>query len=197
MKGHLNNKKYLKILATSRDLFWKHGFKRVSIEEVCEKAEVSKMTFYRFFPNKIELAKVVFDQAASQGLQKFKNILNEDSTPSEKIRKIVLIKMDDTNKISTEFLQDFYNDRELGLKEYIDEKTRLSWNEILNDFKQAQEKGWFRSDMKPEFLFYFSQKMGELLVDENLMKLYHSPQELVIELTNFFAYGISPRDPST
>ncbi len=195
MKDHSNNKKYLKILATSRDLFWKHGFKRVSIEEVCLKAKVSKMTFYRFFPNKIELAKAVFDLVANEGLQKFKNVLTEDSTSSEKIRKIMLMKMDGTHNISKEFLQDFYNDRELGLKEYIDEKTRLSWNEILNDFKQAQEKGWFRSDMKPEFLFYFSQKMGELLVDENLLKLYRTPQELILELTNFFAYGISPRDP--
>jgi AcrR family transcriptional regulator len=190
-----NNKKYQQILATGRDLFWKHGFKRVSIEEVCLKAEVSKMTFYRFFPNKIELAKAVFDQVVNEGLQKFKDILHEDSTSSEKIRKIMLMKMDGTHNISKEFLQDFYNDRELGLKEYIDEKTRQSWSEILNDFKQAQEKGWFRSDMKPEFLFYFSQKMGELLIDENLLKLYHTPQELILELTNFFAYGISPRDP--
>ena len=103
--------------------------------------------------------------------------------------------MDGTHGISKEFLQDFYNDRELGLKEYIAEKTTQSWSEILNDFKQAQEKGWFRSDLKPEFLFYFSQKMGELLIDENLVKLYHTPQELILELTNFFAYGISPRDP--
>ncbi len=197
MKDHSNNKKYLKILETGRDLFWKHGFKRVSIEEICLKAEASKMTFYRFFPNKIELAKAVFDQVANEGLQKFKNILTEDSTSSEKIRKIMLMKMDGTHNISKEFLQDFYNDRELGLKEYIEDKTRQSWNEILNDFKQAQEKGWFRSDMKPEFLFYFSQKMGELLVDENLLKLYRTPQELILELTNFFAYGISPRDPIT
>ena len=191
------NRKKLQILATARVLFWKHGFRRVSIEEICQQAEVSKMTFYRFFPNKIELAKAVFDQVANEGLQKFKNVLTEDSTSSEKIRKIMLMKMDGTHNISKEFLQDFYNDRELGLKEYIDAKTRQSWNEMLNDFKQAQEKGWFRSDMKPEFLFYFSQKMGELLVDENLLKLYRTPQELILELTNFFAYGISPRDPIT
>lgn len=192
----MNNKKHLKILATGRDLFWKHGFKRVSIEEICQKAEVSKMTFYRIFPNKIELAKAVFDKEANEGLRKFKDVLNEESTSSEKIRKIMLMKMDGTHNISNEFLQDFYNDRELGLKEYIEEKTRQSWNEILDDFKQAQEKGWFRSDMKPEFLFYFSQKMGELLVDENLVKLYRTPQQLLLELTNFFAYGISPRDPT-
>jgi AcrR family transcriptional regulator len=197
LKGHLNNKKHLKILETSRDLFWRHGFKRVSIEEICLKAEVSKMTFYRIFPNKVELAKAVFDKEVNEGLRKFKAVLNEESTSSEKIRKIMLMKMDGTHNISNEFLQDFYNDRELGLKEYIEEKTRQSWNEILDDFKQAQQKGWFRSDMKPEFLFFFSQKMGELIVDENLMKLYRTPQELLSELTNFFAYGISPRDPIT
>jgi AcrR family transcriptional regulator len=51
--GRPTNQKYLKILAAGRDLFWKHGFKRVTIEEVCREAGASKMTFYKFFENKI------------------------------------------------------------------------------------------------------------------------------------------------
>lgn len=192
MEEAIKTKKYAEILAAGRDLFWKHGFRRVSIEEICRQAGASKMTFYRFFPNKIALAKAVFDREVSEGLIKFRNILRDRSGSSEKIRKIFLMKMDGTHLISREFLQDFYADRELGLKEYIEEKTRESWNEILTDFRYAQQEGWFRRDLKPEFLFYFSQKMGEMLTDEKLLCLYGDPQELIRELTNFFSYGISP-----
>jgi AcrR family transcriptional regulator len=189
-----SNKKYQKLITTAHELFWKHGFRRVSIEEICRKAGISKMTYYRFFPNKIELAKSVFDQVVDEGVRKFKIIMASEISPSEKIKKILLLKLEGTNDISQEFLQDFYRNPELGLAEYIEEKTRNSWNEILSDFKHAQQSGWFRNDMKPEFLYYFSQRLAEVLTDEKLMKLYDTPQDLVMELTNFFTYGISPHD---
>lgn len=191
---HTSNKKYVQLLAAARDLFWKHGFRRISIEEVCQKADVSKMTFYRFFANKIELAKAVFDKEVTEGLQRFRDILAEDSTPDEKIRRMLVMKVQGTDHISREFLQDFYADKELGLKDFIEQKTRETWNEMLADFTQAQERGIFRKDMKPEFLIYFSQKMTELITDEKLLSLYNSPQDLVMELTNFVSYGISPRN---
>jgi AcrR family transcriptional regulator len=52
---HQDNKKYQDLLNTARELFFKHGTKRVTIEEICEKADVSKMTFYKFFRNKEDL----------------------------------------------------------------------------------------------------------------------------------------------
>lgn len=192
MKDHSKSAKYRSIVASAKTLFWKHGFRRVSIEEVCQHAGVSKMTFYRFFPNKVELARTVFDQEAEKGLQQFRNILHEDTSSAEKIRKIVQTKMQGTNDISREFIQDFYANRELGLKEYIEEKTARLWAEMLQDFRLAQEKGWFRRDLKPEFLFFFSQKVADIMTDERLMAMYNTPQELVGEITRFFTYGISP-----
>jgi len=193
-KDEKTSKKYTQLLSTGKQLFWKYGFRRVSIEEICQEAGISKMTFYRFFPNKMELAKTVFDQVANEGLQEFRSIIHENSTASEKIRKIVLMKQKGVNDVSKEFLKDFYSSPELGLKAYIEEKTRVMWNEMLNDFRETQEKGWFRKDMKPEFLFYISQKAGEMLNDEQLSQMYDTPQELLIEITNFFAYGISPHE---
>ncbi len=187
------NKKYRQILATGRELFWKHGFRRVSIEEVCKKAGTSKMTFYRYFPNKVALAKAVFDQEMERGLEKFRLILSEDSDAREKIHKMVLLDMESTQNISREFLQDFYGNREPDLQAYIEKRTKQVWDETLGDFKDAQQKGWFRKDFKPEFLFFLLQKMGTLITDEKVLALYPSPQDVVMELSNFVAYGITPR----
>jgi len=41
------NQKYNQIIDTSKKLFWKYGIKRVTIEEICREAGVSKMTFYK------------------------------------------------------------------------------------------------------------------------------------------------------
>jgi len=194
MENKLQHKKYHDLLQTARELFWKHGFRRVSVEEICKKAGVSKMTYYRFFPNKLELAKTVFDNVVDEGVKQFKNIMAEKSSSSEKIKKLIRMKLDGTNEISQEFLVDFYSCPELGLTSYIEEKTRNVWAVLMEDFRQAQQKGQFRSDMKPEFYFYMAQKLGEIYNDKKLSALYHSPHELIMELVNFFMYGISPHE---
>jgi AcrR family transcriptional regulator len=188
------SKKYEDILKTARDLFWKYGFKRVSIEEICRKANASKMTFYRFFPNKTELARCVFDHEANRGVADFKAIMTENAAPAEKIKKIMLLKLNGTNDISHEFLMDFYNNPELGLKDHIEETTRRIWTEILEDFKRAQADGTFRKDFKPEFLLYLSQKIADMMNDEKIASLFNNPQDMIMELTSFFVYGISPHE---
>jgi AcrR family transcriptional regulator len=192
MKDFTNNKKYIAIMLASSSLFWKYGFRRVTIDEICREAKTSKMTFYSFFPNKLELAKAVFDKEANEGLRKFREILKEDILPAEKLKKILQLKIDGTNDISSEFLNDFYNNPELGLTTYIEEKSRKIWAETLELFKEGQKEGWIRKDMKVEFMFYFMQKSTPLVTDKELLKLYYSPQELIVELANMFLYGISP-----
>ena len=151
------------------------------------------MTFYRFFANKAELAKAVFDKEANDGLTRFRQILTEPCDPAERIRKIIMMKVEGAHEISREFLQDFYGDRELGLKSHIEKRTQEMWVTIVDEFKDAQRKGYFRADFKPEFLLFFSQRMGEWISDERLLGLYPSPQALVMELIKFVSYGITPR----
>jgi len=189
-----NNPKYQQLISTGRALFWKYGFKKVSIQEICKEAGLSKMTYYRFFQNKIELAKAVFDLEVEKGVTTFRNILQEKISPPEKIKKIIAMKQEGLNGVSKEFIQDFYGSDDPELKTFIQEKTSTSWNEMLADIKKAQKKGIFRKDMKPEFLFFFAQKASELLHDPQLSKFYDSPQDLLLELSKFLAYGISPHD---
>jgi len=193
MEDFTNNKKYKSILETSKDLFWKYGFRRVTIEEICRKANTSKMTFYRFFPNKIEVAKAVFDRVAAEGLTNFKNILQEESSPSEKMKKVLQLKLEGTNNISNEFLADFYNTPELGLTPYIEERTKAIWSETLSLFRLGQDEGWIRKDMNVEFMFLVLQKTTPLITDNEMLKLCGSPQDLIMEFANMFLYGILPK----
>ena len=194
MKDIYSSPKRKNLLETGKKLFWKYGFRRVSVEEICKKAEVSKMTFYRCFENKTEFAKTIFSDAVSEGIKKFNEILIADITSSEKLHRIILMKLEGVDNISQEFLIDFYSSPDTELKIFVEETTRSSWDEIIKGFRFAQEKGWFRKDFKPEFLFYISQRISPMVNDENLLKLYDNPQDLIIEFTNFFTYGISPHD---
>lgn len=192
MEEIAQNKKYLDIIQAARTLFWKHGFKRVSIEEICREAKTSKMTFYKFFANKLELAKAVFDFVVNDSVATFKTVLHETSSASELIGQMLQMKKEGIHEISKEFITDFYTNPELGLKDYIEEKTRTVWAEMIGDFKLAQERGILRIDLNIEFFVYFTQKFSDLLNDPYLNKIYPNPQDLIMELTRFSAYGISP-----
>jgi AcrR family transcriptional regulator len=194
MTNPKNAAKYNAMMQTAHDLFWKHGFKRVTIEEVCRKANISKMTFYKYFPNKFELAKAVFDVVLEDGLAKFKSLMTEDLSVNERIRGILMLKMEGTTNVSHEFIQDFYRNPELGLSSYIEQKTKEYWQNIIEDFRTGQNKGWFREDFKPEIILFAGQKLIELANDERILQLYNNPQELIMEMANLIAYGISPRE---
>jgi hypothetical protein len=64
---------------------------------------------------------------------------------------------------------------------------------IMRDYLDAQQRGDIRADIKPEFILYFLNKIVEMARDEDLERMYSTPQDLIMELTNFFFYGILPR----
>lgn len=193
MNSFKDNPKYISLKRTARELFWKHGFRRVSIQEICMKAEVSKMTFYKFFSNKAELAKQVFKDEVNEGIVKFNRLIDEDIPVKEKIEKLIMLKAEGTENISKEFMQDFYLGTEPELKAFVEETTREAWTHMLAGWKKAQRAGIFRDDLKPEFLIHVGFAIVELMKDEKLTALFSSPQELILEFTKFIAYGITSR----
>ncbi len=182
------------LLIKAKDLFWKHGFRKVSVEEICKEAGVSKMTFYRHYSNKLEIAKAVYDMVVDDNLEKFETLMATEKSPGELMKKMIVMKYEGVNDISMEFLKDFYNNPELGLSSYIEQKTKTVWTGIVESIKIAQKKGLFRKDFKPEILLIISGKMIEIIKDENLLKLYDKPEDLIMEMTNLITYGISPHD---
>lgn len=189
----VSRKKVKALMDTARDLFWKHGLKRVTVEEICEKAGVSKMTFYRHFDNKTDLAKAVYIKVVEESRLQFKSIFTDESTTTaKKLELMVKLKLDGTHEISREFLNDFYSSPELGMAEFVTNISTRVWDEMVTDFKNAQEEGWFRNDFKPEAFFIMSQKLSELVNNDNFQHLFSTPQEMIMEMTRIFTYGIMP-----
>jgi AcrR family transcriptional regulator len=188
-----NNTKYQDILQTAHDLFWKHGIKRVTIQEVCREANVSKMTFYRLFDNKVDLAKKVLQQMFDEGLEKYRALMAEDISFEEKVKRQIMAKFEGTKEISSELVKDIYTDKSLGLHDYWEERRMEMVNLVLEDYAQAQKKGWIRKDINLNFIFYFNGKVAEWIYDPVLKSMYDTDQDAIMEITKIFFYGIFPR----
>jgi len=189
-----SNPKRAQILTTGKELFWKFGFKRVTIEEICREAGVSKMTFYKFFPNKLELATAILDIIFEENLAKIRKLSDDHETPEKTFKKILQLKSEGTRGIGEEFIKDLYTDTDKGLKAYMEEKTNLMFDEIINVYNKGKEDGWIRKDLNIPFFFTYIRKSMESLSNDELLTYFDTPQELIMELTNLFLYGIIPHE---
>ena len=190
------NKKYVQIVNTAKELFWKYGIKRVTIEEICATAGVSKMTFYKFFTNKYTLVRHILDRIFDESLSKYNSIMASDQNYKDKVSDLVVLKMESTKEISHEFLSDFYNLEDTELKAYMQQKKEENLTLMMNDIILAQKSGDIRAGIKPEFIMYFLNHLSAMGEDPSIKALYPNAQDMILELMNFYFYGILPRSDS-
>ena len=182
----------IRLTEAGHELFWKFGFKKVTVEDVCKKAGVSKMSFYRYYENKTELAKRVLDNVISDGVVKFREIMTDDDTAVNKMHRFIDLKIEGTNNISKEFIADIYGDMGSEIQQYMAKLTAHTITTMIEEFRNAQSRGVFNSNFKPELLFALSNSYIELIKSPALSSLYANPQEMIVELVNLITFGIAP-----
>ena len=185
------NKSQIAIVNSAKTLFWKYGIRKVSVEEICMEAGISKMTFYRNFTNKNEVANKLLDQIVNASISEYRTIMNQDIPFSDKVHQLIQLKHRRSNGISQEFLNDVYM-HYTHLKNRLEEYREQMLKDIIRDLKKAQKKGEIRKDIKPAFILYMLNLLNEKLLDEQLIAIYNNTSDLIMELTKFFFYGISP-----
>lgn len=183
------------IVDTALDLFQQFGIKRIPVEEICKTAGVSKMTFYKYFKNKNELVRFMWEKGFEQSLEKFDEIQALDISFEKKLQLILRMKEESTAKISHQFALDYFY-ASPDLKDFFEKLSRESISRFLSFIKNAQEKGEVRSDLRPEFLLAVINIIKIMVKDETLINSYSNYQDFVMEVNNFIFYGVLPRPAS-
>ena len=192
-KRHSKGKKYQNLLETSRDLFLRYGIKRVTVEEICETAGISKMTFYKHFKNKLDLALFILNREFEEGLNRYKRIMDRDVPYSEKAKEIIKLKLESSEDIGEEILKDLMASSIPEVAEMMQKITEENFKLFLEDMIAAQKKGEIRKEINPHFIIAMLGRMQELAADDMVLSMYESPQALSSEIINFFFYGILTR----
>lgn len=193
MSDHSQNIKYQHILSSGKELFWKHGIKRVSVEEICSQAKVSKMTFYKFFKNKKALVIAILENTVGVALEDYKELINQDCSFTDKIAQILKMKLEGSKDISQEFILDIYQNQSMGLLPYMEELGKKSLALTMAFLLDSQKKGLIRQDIKVDFILYYFNQMMAMTTDPELLSKYEKPQDLIMESTEFFFYGIGAK----
>ena len=180
----------IKIRNAARDLFKKYGLKKVSIEDICNLAKVSKMTFYRSFSNKSDIAYKVIEYELIVGQNTYDEIMNSNMDFKQKIHDIIQKKNENSQGISMEFLNDIFNSEEAEIQNLIQSHTELSIQKVRVFFMEAKENNYIRKEINIELLILMINSFAQKMKDPTFLSIFQSPEEAVREINNFFFYGI-------
>jgi len=178
------SKKREQIVPTAESLFSRFGAKRVTVEEVCREAGVSKMTFYKYFPNKVELVRSIRDEWVEEGFKKFDEIKSMDLPFPEKINLMTRWKVEFTSRVNAEFIRELVS---------TDDVIAQVKRRYLNNITDAQKKGEIRSDIDPEFLWLVVEKLGELVKEESWKSVFSELSQYQRQLRTLLWYGLLTR----
>ncbi len=185
--------KFRKLVQTARDLFFRHGIRRVTIEEICQEAGVSRMMFYRYFQNKDAIAMYILDQIYSDAWSKFDEILAQDIPFEEKIRRIAVVKMEMADEYSMEFLNELLTDEDSERGKLLIQKRKETYEFTRKIYTDAQERGDIRKDIRVDLIMFMMEYSLEIVRDERVQSMYPDMSELVREIFALLFYGILSR----
>jgi len=177
---------------TAKDLFWKHGFKKVSIDEICKKSNVSRKTFYTFYENKNALVIFIFHDTI-ESIKSINNQIFEADIPfTLKLEQILIRKIKMSESMSLEFIADFYNPDAgeiLNFFQKFMDDTLYSTREFL---RKAQEKGEMNPNLNLDYVIWIMQKVMELCSSSELISMFPTAESMTRQIAESMLYGILP-----
>ncbi|MCG8475864.1 MAG: TetR/AcrR family transcriptional regulator [Cytophagales bacterium] len=181
-----------KILRAAKELIWAQGLRKVSVEEICERAGVSKMTFYRKFENKEKLALLVFQKHVERSIAEYRSFMDARISFSEKMESFVRFKLREASQASKALLQDVVSEKFPALQAYNGKISKENEEMFLSDLRAAQERGEIRKEIRLEFVQDVLHFLQEKATDEKFLSRYATIEEATQEVINYLLYGLFP-----
>lgn len=168
------------LLAAGETLFVKHGMRRVSVEDICREAGVSRPTFYRYYDNKASLARAIADSWIEEILRRADEIIATDLPFPEKMRQILEMKQDIAARPGPEFRSDL-----IPLEIDLSHAVKV----VMQFFIDSQERGDLRSDVRLELLMAAFDALNNLHYEPRVLAAYESTEAIATDVFKLFYYG--------
>jgi AcrR family transcriptional regulator len=186
------SKKRAMLVETAIELFKRYGMKRVTVAEICQQAGVSKVTFYKYFTDKIALAKEVIGALSDAIVRRIDEIDGLEEPFPRKAELLVDERVRMAREWSPDFIEELYHaDDELA--ELVAERVRGTRDRYEQFIRRAQAAGEVRPDLQPEVVLAVLDKLRELGGDEDLVRRAGGYEPLTRDVNNVFFYGITRR----
>ncbi len=176
-------------------MFNKYGPSKVSIDEIANHANVSKVTIYKYFDNKNGLYREVIKMIFDENIRAVQQVISDDIPFFQKLKIIIATKSNSFSYMKGEFLNELIkSDHEI--EEYIEENYKYKIKEIMFAFyEQGKREGYIDKNLSNEIIYLYIDtfKIGlseKSLNSESLVSNSNTFEELI----DLFFYGLIKRD---
>lgn len=156
------------ILDAVDSLMARHGFRRITVEDIAREAGISKRTVYTYFDSKVEVGLSSIDRVVRRAVEAMAAIAATNAPPDERLRDMLVA------RVMT---------RVLEVQNY-----RSSMDELFESVRPAymsRRRGWFETER--DILSEIVSEISDAAPDETA--------ELLIRATNaFIPYSLSPEE---
>ena len=176
----------------AKELFWKHGFKKVTIEEICKKSNVSRKTFYTFYENKSALVIFILKEMTGNMMIAYNEIIESENSFSQKMEKLLQLKYESSNQFSMEFVADFFHPDSEEILGFYTQILQESLTLTKNFFVEAQQNGEMNPDLDINFVMAMMQKMSEVCSTPEMMTLFKDAETMTRQISQLLIFGVMP-----
>jgi len=187
MNGHDRRRQQIidRIKHTALDLFSNSGVEQVSMDEIASRADVSKVTIYKYFRSKEELHRQVIDLYIDEILAATEKLLESDLDFFEKLKFTMLAKLNSPKVADSQALYEKLEKHgQGGLKHRIKEI-------MFRFYEQGQKQGYIDKDQSFEMLYLYSEifEAGFKAKGIDLQPIISDPQAFD-QLLQLYYFGV-------
>ena len=127
------------ILAVSKELFARLGFKKTAVDDIAKKARVAKGTIYNYFRSKEEIYQDVLQREGKTLIAKMREAMRDQKTPQLKLREMIIAKIKYYKELS--LLYEISRQRAEDLLPVVKKELAEIDRQELNVIKEILEEG--------------------------------------------------------
>lgn len=195
MDGHIKRaiKKGNDIKKSAIELFNKYGVEKVSVDEIADHANVSKVTIYKYFKSKDGLYKEIIKMLLDENIKALQNVIGSDIPFLEKLKFLITTKTNSLQymkgALPYELIQSDYE-----IKEYLENSLNKIKELIFSFIECGKKEGYIDGRLSNEtILLYMDIFRAGLKEKAPGIKSAISDKGTFGDLINLYFYGLIKR----
>ncbi len=178
------------IIEESKKLFFRYGFKSVTMDDIAKTLGMSKKTIYQHFKDKDELVNILIDEKIHNQHCIIKCLEIESKNAVDELMMVVTNMSDLLSNMNANVFYDLQKYYPITWKCFQDFRDQDLYGMIHNNLLRGIKENLYREDINPEILTKLRLHQIDMIFSGNKISDNYSLSEVMKEITLHFLRGI-------
>lgn len=180
-----------RIVGCAHDLFFRMGFRRVTMDDIANKCGVSKKTIYQHFKDKDTVVLEVTRNYLTQEEKGLDEIHRKAQDPIEELVYISKWFRELLSEMEPSLVFDMQKYHHAAWSVFNEHKEKCMFCSLIENLEKGKEMGLYRSEINSDIISRFRVESTELLFNpEKFQSSKHSIRDVQMEVFDHFVYGL-------